>query len=170
MTEEEIPPSSQGSQTPVETQEDYKEKYFWLLAEMENARKRLQREKQDLMRFATEGLLIEILQPVETLENALSFAQQMPPETRNWAMGFEMILAQFKEIFSQHGIISFSSHGEQFDPYKHDAVEIEETTDYPAGIIIHEFVKGYKCGERILRPARVKVAKAPVEKSDKENV
>lgn len=168
MTEEE--PPSQEVQTPVETQEDYKDKYFRLLAEMENARKRLQREKQELMRFATEGLLIEMLQPVETLENALVFAEQMPEETRNWALGFEMILAQFKEIFSQHGIIAFSSHGEQFDPYKHDAIEIEETSDHPAGMIIHEFVKGYKCGERILRPSRVKVAKAPLEKSDKENI
>lgn len=161
MTEETTPPIS------PEVEEDYKDKYFRLLADMENARKRLQKEKQEMMRYAADNLLSEILQPIETFENALGFAGKMSEETRNWAMGFQMILTQFKDIMTQHGIVPYSSLGERFDPHKHDAVEIEETTAQPEGTIIEEFVKGYKSGDRVLRPARVKVAKAPVN-LDKE--
>ncbi len=153
-----------------EAEEDYKEKYFRLLAEMENARKRLQKEKQEMMRFASDNLLSEMLQPIETFENALGFAEKMSEETRNWAMGFQMILGQFKEILSGHGIVAYSALGEHFDPHKHDAVEIEETEEQLEGMILQEFVKGYKSGERILRPARVKVAKRPIPISVKENI
>jgi molecular chaperone GrpE len=163
MTEEEQSTPPPPVETPIE--EDYKDKYFRLLAEMENTRKRLQKEKQDLMRFATEGILIEMLRPIETFENALGFAEKLSEETRNWALGFQMILAQFKEILHAHHLTSFSSLGEKFDPHKHDAVEVEERSDEPEGTILQEFTKGYRSGERILRPARVKVAKPAVAKS-----
>lgn len=151
-----------------EQQEDFKDKYFRLLADMENSRKRLQKEKHEMTRFAIENVLAEILLPIDTLENALGFAEQMSPETRNWATGFEMILSQFKEILGNHNVVAFHSIGESFDPHRHEAVEIEETHEHPDGTILHEFLKGYKCGERILRAARVKVAKKPGEKVHKK--
>lgn len=151
---------------PPEAEEDYKDKYFRLLAETENARKRMQKEKLEMMRYAADNLLSEVLQPIETFENALGFTEKMSEETRNWAMGFQMILAQFKDVLTQHGIVPYSSLGERFDPHKHEAVEIEETTEHPEGVILQEFAKGYKSGDRVLRPARVKVAKAPAEKLD----
>jgi molecular chaperone GrpE len=161
MTEEEE--KIAASPPPPTEEEDYKDKYFRLLAEMENTRKRLQKEKQELMRFATEALLIEMLHPIETFENALGFADKLSEETRNWALGFQMILAQFKEILSAHHLVSFSSLGEKFDPHKHEAVEVEERSDAPEGTILQEFSKGYRSGERVLRPARVKVAKSPAK-------
>lgn len=152
---------------PVE-EENYQDKYFRLLAEMENARKRMQKEKHEMTRFATENVLEEVLIPIDMFENALGFTEQMSPETRNWAKGFEMILAQFKDVLHGHNVISFHAMGERFDPHKHEAVEIEETKKYAEGTILHEFVKGYRSGDRILRPARVKVAKAPEEKNNTE--
>lgn len=145
----------------VEEEESFKDKYFRLLAEMDNARKRLQKEKQETTRFAIENVIADILTPIDMLENALGFTQQMSEDTRNWAKGFEMILAQFKEVLSSHNVSSFHSKGEFFDPYKHEAVEIEETENHPEGMILQEFLKGYTCGNRVLRPARVKVAKTP---------
>jgi len=121
-----------------------------------------------MTRFAIENVIAEILLPIDTLENALGFTDQMSEDTRNWAKGFEMILSQFKEILSNHNITSFHSEGEQFDPHKHEAVEMEETDDYPEGTIIQEFLKGYKSGDRTVRAARVKVAKAPKQESEEE--
>lgn len=149
-------------------EEDFKDKYFRLLAEMENTRKRMQKEKHEMTRFAIENVIAEVLLPIDTFESALGFTHQMSEETRNWAKGFEMILAQFKEILSNHNVTAFHSKGEKFDPHRHEAVEMEETDEHPDGTILHEFLKGYKSGDRILRAARVKVAKTPEKKDQKE--
>jgi len=149
-------------------EEDFRDKYFRLLAEMENSRKRLQKEKHEMSRFAMENVIAEILMPIDTLENALGFTEQMSEDVKNWAKGFEMILSQFKEVLSNHNIVSFHSKGEFFDPHKLEAVEIEETDEYEEGTILKEFLKGYKSGDRVLRAARVKVAKPPIKKELEE--
>ena len=137
------------------------EKYIRTLADMENTRKRMQKEGRDTTRFAVENVISEFLGPLDNFENALSFVHQASEETQTWAKGFEMILTQFKDILSNHKITPYTSEGAQFDPHLHEVLELEETKKHADGTIIQEFVKGYKCGERILRPARVKVAKAP---------
>jgi molecular chaperone GrpE len=138
---------------------DYKDKYLRLLAEMENTRKRMQKEKLENMRYAVETVLTDIIGPLDSFENALSAASEMSPELKNWAMGFQMILTQFKQVLEQHGVLAFKSEGEQFDPFRHEAVETEETETVPDSTVMKEFVKGYLCGDRVIRPARVKVAK-----------
>ncbi|MCX6987094.1 MAG: nucleotide exchange factor GrpE [Chlamydiae bacterium] len=138
-----------------------REKNLRLLADMENSRKRLIKEKQDMTRFAVDNVIADFLLPMDNLENALKFTKQMSEETRNWAIGFEMILNQFKEVLSSNGISSFDSTGTAFDPHLHEAVETEESETVAEGYIIQEFVKGYKSTNRTIRPARVKVAKAP---------
>ncbi len=148
---------------PIEEVEidDYKQKYLRLLADMENTRKRMQKEKQETLRFAIDNVMQDLILPMDNLENALKFTSQMSDETRNWAYGFEMILGQFKDLLSEHGIVPFESQGQLFDPHLHEAVETEESNDHPEGIILQEFVRGYRSGERILRVARVKVSKKP---------
>lgn len=138
---------------------DYKDKYLRLLADAENSRKRLQKERQEITRYATESLVLDFLRPLDNLENALRFAQDMSDEVRNWAFGFQMILAQFKDILAQQGITSFDSQGKPFDPHFHEAIEMVESTEFP-GTIIEECTRGYQMGDRVFRPARVKVAKA----------
>ena len=144
------------------------DKYFRALADMENSRKRMQKEKHDTTRFAIENVINEFLAPLDNFENALSFAHQTSEETQNWAKGFEMILTQFKDILSNHNVNPFQSEGLKFDPHLHEVLEVEETEKQEEGVIIQEFVRGYKCGDRILRPARVKVAKAPAKDEEKK--
>ncbi len=67
---------------------EYKDKYLRLLAEIDNTRKRMQKEKQEMTRFAVENVIAEILGPIDNLENALQFTEQMSEEMRNWAQGF----------------------------------------------------------------------------------
>jgi molecular chaperone GrpE len=136
---------------------------------MENLRKRLHKEKIEMNRFAVDNVLTEVLMPIDNFENALGFTENMSAETKNWATGFEMILNQFKDVLAHYNVKPFSSKGELFDPHRHEAVEIEETDDLPEGTITQELLKGYQSQERILRAARVKVAKHPsVKKQEKE--
>lgn len=148
--------------------EEYKDKYLRLLADTENMRKRLSKEKQEMTKFAIDNVMAEILDPVDKLEKALESADKMSPEVRNWAMGFQMILNQFKEVLQNHGVVSFPSVGMQFDPFLHDAVEVEETDAQPEGTVLEEYLRGYKSKDRVIRPARVKVAKKPQDSLIKE--
>ena len=155
MTEEALP-----AQERVE-EENWKDKYLRTLAEQENMRKRNQKEKQELARFGVENAIAEFIPAIDNFENALRFAENSTGEVKNWATGFEMILSQFKEVLYNHGVVSFHSEGNAFDPEYHEAVEIVETTEYPDNVVMHEFTKGYKSETRTIRPARVKVAKHP---------
>jgi molecular chaperone GrpE len=153
----------QASEAP--TQEDnYKDKYLMLLADMENMRKRMTREKLESVKYSLDNIVCDFLIPLDNLENALKYTrgESVSAELKNWAMGFEMILNQFKEALSQHGVNAFDSLNMPFDPQKHQALEMVES-EGPADVVIEECVKGYKREERIIRPARVKVSKQSKE-------
>lgn len=145
---------------------EYKDKYLRLLADSENARKRLQKERQDMMRHASEKLIVDFLRPLDNFENALHFAQGMSDEVKNWMIGFQMIFTQFKDILNQNGVIPIDSLGKPFNPYDHEAVEMIESTTQPSGTIVEECMKGYRMGERTIRAARVKVAKNKNDQSE----
>ncbi len=152
-------------QKAEEEASEFKNKYFLILAELENTRKRLQKEKQEMMKFAVENVLTDFLSPIESMEKVMGFGDQMSQETKNWVFGFKMLFEQLKSVLAEHGVHPYDSIGIVFDPYQHEAVEIEEIEEGKEGIIVAEFTKGYKCGERILRPARVKVTKLKVEQA-----
>lgn len=138
---------------------DYKDKYLRLLAEMENTRKRLQKERQELIQYAVQNVIIDFLNPIDHMENALNYTDQMPDAVKHWAIGFKMILGQFKDVLVGQGVSSFVSLGTEFNPHSHEAVEMIETDEVASGTVVEESIKGYKMGEKIIRPARVKVAK-----------
>lgn len=141
----------------IEQTIDFREKYLGELADKENMRKRLLREQNEVIRLAAERSALEILAPLDQFETALTFARSMSDEVKNWAVGFEMIHAQFKEWLSRQGIISFSSLGEMFTPTSHEAVERIVDNGKPEGTILKEFTKGYRGKQRVIRPARVAV-------------
>jgi molecular chaperone GrpE len=153
MTEEEV------QKEPIDELKECQNKYLRALAEIENTRKRLYKEKQEMIGFAIENTISEFLPLLDSFENALKFAQNASDEIKNWANGFQMILAQFRDVIHNHGIIAFHSEGNFFDPAFHEAMEVVETNDFPDGTIIEEFAKGYKNSNRTIRPAKVKVAK-----------
>jgi molecular chaperone GrpE len=150
--------SIQASQE--EAKDDYKNKYLLLLADMENTRKRMLKEKQDSIKYSLDRIVSDFLIPMDNLEGALKFTKSdnVSSDVKNWAFGFEMILGQFKEALSHHGVTSFESLGQAFDPNQHQAIEMVEV-EGPENIVIEECVKGYKREDRIIRPARVKVSK-----------
>jgi molecular chaperone GrpE len=145
-----------------------KDKYLRVLAESENARKRLQKEKHENIQYVLQNAIVDFLNPIDHMENALGYANQMSDDVKNWAMGFQMILSQFKDVLSNNGVSSFVSLGTHFDPHRHEAIEIIETTEVPPEMVVEETLKGYLMGDKVIRPARVKVSKAPKEPNTQE--
>lgn len=136
---------------------DWKDKYFRALAEIENSRKRLMRDKAEAQGYAIQNVIVDLLQPFDQLEMALEHADKAPQEVKAWAMGFQMILEHFRQVFSSYDVRAFSGLGQIFDPHLHEAIETEEQKGVPDGTIIAEFQKGYRMGNKTIRPAKVKV-------------
>ena len=142
---------------------EFKDKYLRALAEIENSRKRLMREKLESQSLAVQGVIVDFLEPLEHLEQALQHASNAVGDVKVWAEGFRMILQQFVQMLESYDVRAFTSLGSLFDPNLHEAIEVEERKDIPEGTIIFEFKKGYKMGSKILRPAKVRVAQLPKE-------
>ncbi len=142
---------------------EFKDKYLRLLAETENMRKRLSKEKHEMTAYAIQQVLVEFLGPIDHMENALGYTEKMSDDVKHWSLGFQMILTQFKDVLAGQGATSFVSKDTPFDPHLHEAVETVERDDIKPGIVVEEFIKGYKMGDKILRPARVKVSKTPIK-------
>jgi len=149
---------------------DFKHKYLHLLADAENARKRLSKDRDEIVQRTIRGLILDFLHPVDHMENALKYTEDASDEVKHWAAGFKMILGQFQDVLASNGVKSFDSVGKEFDPHLHHAVEMIETTEYPPGMVVEESIRGYAMGNKPLRPARVKVSKAPEEKETEDNM
>lgn len=146
--------------------EEMQNKYLRTLAELENTRKRMQKEKSESLTFAIENTIAEFLPLIDNFENALNFASESSEEVKNWALGFQMILTQFKDVLHNHGVVAYHCLGNIYDPHYHEAMEIYETNDHPDGSIIEEFAKGYKSVNRVIRPAKVKITRNICENSN----
>jgi molecular chaperone GrpE len=133
-------------------------------AELENFRKRMQREKEDLVRFANENLLREILTVVDNLERAIEHARNQDETVQGLLEGVEMTLSQCHKLLEKFGVTPVVAVGEPFDPTWHEAMGQMESDEHPPNTVLQEMQKGYVLNDRLLRPALVMVAKAPANK------
>ncbi len=140
---------------------EWKDKYMRSLAESENMRKRLTKERQEFVEYTKRDLFRDLLDPIDQFTAALGHSDNTHPEVQQWAMGFKMILSQLEEFLKSQNITPFESLGHTFDPSRHEALEVLETEDKPDGTILREFKRGYLIGNTLLRPAAVQVAKTP---------
>ncbi len=143
--------------------------YLRAVADLDNYRKRAQREKEDLSKFANERILREILPVIDNLERAVEHARQDSGDAQGLLQGVEMTLGQFGKALEKFGVRSVSSVGEPFDPARHEAMGQLETADQAPNTVVQELQKGYLLHERLLRPALVMVAKAPAAAAGEEN-
>ena len=130
------------------------DKYLRERAEMENYKKRVERTYADLSKRSRKELILKFLSPIDNLDRALAF----DADTQNLTKGLEMVHGQFKDLLTSEGITEIKTVGERFDPNLHEAIATEPAGDRPDGEIVAEIQKGYRIGEEMLRPARVKVA------------
>lgn len=134
------------------------DRFLRLGAEFENFKRRAEKDRQVSVRFAVESLLRDLLPVVDHLEQALLAVK--PGAEDVIVTGVKMVLKQFEDTLGRHGVKVFSAVGEMFDPMKHEAMAEQEDESVPAGQVILEYQKGYFLHERLVRPARVVVAKS----------
>lgn len=134
------------------------ELYLRAQAEMENMKKRHQKEKKEWQRFANEKLIKEILPVLDNLENALCHTTDGQCIT-SLQEGVELTLKGLRGALEQAGVQEIRAQGEDFDPCFHEAITIQEDPDLEAGKVLKELQKGYVLNDRLIRPALVVVNK-----------
>jgi len=141
---------------------DYKDKYMRLFAEFDNARKRMEREKLDFVKYANEELLGDFLNILDDLERSIEAAKAKHEDYTAFLKGIEMVMAQVYEMLKKNNVKPIESIGKKFDPHCHEALMQEETEQAEDDVILEEFQKGYSIGDRVIRSAKVKVAKKKI--------
>jgi molecular chaperone GrpE len=127
-------------------------------AEFENYRKRMERERADLARYAGAEVAKEVLPVLDNLERARSYAAGSSEEQLR--DGVAIIHRQLQDILARMGLTEVESEGKPFDPHIHEAVSQVETDEHPEGTVLSVFQKGYLFKDRLLRPAMVNVARS----------
>ena len=137
---------------------EYLDNWRRSLADMSNARKRMQREQAELQATASARVLARLLPVIDDMDRAF---EALPPEEANqeWVNGFRLIQRKLQSILESEGATPIVTEGQKFDPELHHAVSHEEQPGLSEGDIISEVGRGYKLGDRVLRPALVRVAK-----------
>jgi len=144
--------------------DEYWDRLLRLQAEFDNAKKRMQKEKIDFIKFASEEIILELLGILDDLERSVEATQTKHEDPQAFLKGIEMILAHLYEMLKKKGVRVIESKGKQFDPHLHEALMQEETDKFDEDIIIEELQKGYLLEDRVIRTAKVKVATAKAAK------
>jgi molecular chaperone GrpE len=169
----ELSPEDQAAEQPAEVAElreqlankdkeiaELKDRYLRALADTDNIRKRMRQQSEDAIRLQRENLLRDLLPITDNLERAVEAARG-GGNGKPIVEGVEMVLRSLLDFLRNNGVIPRESLGQPFDPQFHEAVDHVESGEHPPNTVISEFHRGYQVGERVLRPARVAVAKAP---------
>ena len=137
---------------------DNKDRWLRAAADLENTRKRTKREIEDAKFEAKNKVLKEMLPVVDNLERAIEHAGG-PGEKNPIVEGVQLVLRQFQTAFERLEVTAVEAMGQPFDPNLHEAISQQES-DEPPGTIVQVLQRGYRAGDRLLRPALVVVAKA----------
>lgn len=146
---------------------ELKDKYLRLYAEFENYKRLVAKDKEELIKYANEELIKELLTVIDHLELAL---QHTPNSDNSSALaeGVQMTLKELKNTLEKFDLVSIESLDKPFDPFVHHAISQVETDEEEENTVITEFRKGYKLKDRVLRAALVAVSKKPSRKTKEE--
>jgi molecular chaperone GrpE len=136
-------------------------------AELENFKRRMQREKSESIRFANEPLIRELLPILDNLERAVRHAQG-EGNGQPLVEGVTLVVRSFLDTMEKYGVTREEAKGQPFDPSKHEAMAQVEKTDVMPNTVVDEYCPAYLLHGRLLRPALVTVAKAPAEEKSTE--
>jgi molecular chaperone GrpE len=142
--------------------EDVHDRWVRAVADLENYRKRAQKERDEVQKFGVERLVKDLLPVLDNLDRALAAA---PPEDP-LAAGVKLVRASFEQALGRHGVKGFSAMGQPFDPARHEALMQVPSAEAAPGTVVLEHARGFTLHDRLLRPAMVGVAVAPPEDAD----
>ena len=163
----------QGLEKAQAEAKDYLDQLLRSRADYANYKRRAEQDKQEMIRYGNAGLMSKLLPVVDDFERAFHALPQ-GLEKMTWLEGIALVQRKLQIVLESQGLEALKVEGQKFDPAMHEAISYEERDDMEDGAIIAEAQKGYKLGERILRPALVRVArrasKPAAQTDNKESV
>jgi len=143
------------------------DKFLRAAAELENYRKRVAREKEELARYTSERIVAALLPALDNLERAIDAAKEHGADNSSLLDGITQVYSQFRRTLVEFGLQEvIANAGQPFDPKLHEAVSLIESAEHPEGHVVEQLQRGYKLADRLLRPARVVVSKGPSAQAD----
>ena len=140
--------------------EEYRDRHLRAAAELDNLRKRTARIRLETREEGLRDMLLQFAPVLDNLQRALSLESE---DLSAFRQGVELIQQQFQEVLGRFGLEEIKSVGQPFDPNLHEALMQMESDEFPAGTVLEETEKGYRLGDKVLRPARVVVSRASDE-------
>ena len=147
--------------------DDYQDVALRLQAEFDNFRKRSAKERQEFIKYANEGLILELVGILDNFERSIKAADQKQ-DFKLLHQGVDMISKQLHKLLQEKGLKRIECIGEKFDPVRHEAIEVVESDDAEESKVLEELQAGYMLNEHVLRPAMVKVVKNKPEIVEEE--
>jgi molecular chaperone GrpE len=144
--------------------EDYKDRFIRAQADFQNYQKRIEREFTDFKAYSNSRLVEDLLMIIDDFECALSLEED--GSKNEFIKGFEMIYKNLLGVLQKEGLCEIKAENEKFDPWKHEAVDMIPTNDYPEHTVLGVIQRGYMFKDKVLRPAKVRVS----TKSEKEKI
>ncbi|TBR17276.1 nucleotide exchange factor GrpE [bacterium] len=138
---------------------EYWDKLLRLQADFENMRKRLERDKEEFIKYANEDLLCSLLNIVDDLERSVELIQEKHEDQTAFLKGVEMILAHMHDMLKKYGVKHIDAKGKTFDPNFHEALMQEDQDNLPENTVVEELQKGYLLNNKVIRTSKVKVSK-----------
>ncbi|MDD5669849.1 MAG: nucleotide exchange factor GrpE [Candidatus Omnitrophica bacterium] len=143
--------------------QEYRDSMVRLQADFDNARKRWDRDRQEFVKYASEGIVVELLNILDDLERVVELAQEKHQDLNTFLKGVEMILAHLYDLLKKYSVRPIDAEGKLFDPNYHEALIQEDNNDVPEHTVLEELQKGYLLNEKVVRTAKVKVSKKTKE-------
>ena len=144
--------------------QDLQDRFLRLQADFDNARKRMEKQTQDFAKYATEGIILELLTIMDDLERTTQAAENKNANLDTFLKGIEMVLAHLYEMLKSHGIKPVEAQGKLFDPHTSEPL-MQVASELPEHTVIEELQKGYFLHERIIRTAKVKVSSGKTQET-----
>ena len=140
--------------------EDFEKKYYYLAAEMDNLRKRFQRERENFIKFGNERILKDLIEVLDTFDHCIIAIEKNDDEkSKQILSGIQMARKQFYDALAKNGLEQIEAMGVEFDPNFHEAMAQQAIENKKNHEIIAEYQKGYILNGRLLRPSKVVIAK-----------
>lgn len=150
----------------AQERDEYRDKLLRSHAELENYRKRVQRERDEDRRYAAVPLARDLLPTLDNLQRAIEAAEK-GGTVEDLKQGVAMVLQQARETLAKHQIVPIPAAGEAFDPNQHEALTQIPSSDHPPMTVVQEVETGYKLHDRVLRPTKVIVSAPAVSEGNK---
>ena len=149
--------TAEDNSKKAETEENSDAKYLRLMAEFQNYKKRVAKEKSDIHSYANEKIVTELLEVLDNFERAL--ATDNSTDVEGYAQGMKLIFDQLLGVLTKSGLVEVKALGEEFDPNMHNAVMTADSEEYDSNKVCSVLQKGYTLNGKVIRPSMVTVAK-----------